>query len=195
MLNKILDANNERIKVTNLLGVGVLEPKDTLQGLPIGTVGNSPTGEVVLKVSIREGSGGGGGGGAVTIANGADTAQGTTTNAPVADNTTVADATVATGIALWKRLVNLGIAILAKLPAAGNATYVSTVTRVTGNGSIATGKLSWSITNIDSTDLQVASQVIPVGGTIGGGGYAGKTLGTAIAYTLSNGAAVVVFDT
>jgi len=61
-------------------------------------------------------------GGAVTIADGADVAEGATTNAPVADNTTVTSATAATGIGLWKRLVNLGIAILSKLPAVGTAT-------------------------------------------------------------------------
>lgn len=64
--------------------------------------------------------------GASTIADGADVAQGTTTNAPVADNTTVASATAATGIGLWKRLVNLGIAILAKLPSLGTAGTAST---------------------------------------------------------------------
>lgn len=61
------------------------------------------------------------------------TAIGTTTDAPVADNTTVASATAATGISLWKRLVNLGIAILAKQPALGTAgTASSNVLSVQG---------------------------------------------------------------
>lgn len=67
-----------------------------------------------------------GGGEAVTIANGADVAEGATTDAPVADNTTVASATAASGIGLWKRLVNLGIAILAKTPALGTQAALST---------------------------------------------------------------------
>lgn len=52
-------------------------------------------------------------GGASTIANGADVAEGSTTDAPVGDNTTVASGTAATQIALEKRLVNLLIALLA----------------------------------------------------------------------------------
>lgn len=48
-----------------------------------------------------------------TISDGANVAQGTTTDAPVGDNTTVASATAATGIGLWKRIVNLLIAMLA----------------------------------------------------------------------------------
>jgi hypothetical protein len=194
MLNKILDADNAPIKVTNLfVGAGVLNPTHTFQGLPVGTVGDAVNGEIVLKVSIREGAvGGGGGGGAATIADGADTALGTTTNAPVADNTTATSATAATGIALFKRLVNLGIAILAKQPAIG--TYVTTVTRVTTGSTIPAGVASWTITNIDSTNLTVASQAIPAGMSLSGGGYPGRLSANALAYTLSNGAAVVVYE-
>jgi len=51
-----------------------------------------------------------------------NTAMGTTTSAVVADNTTAAaSATAADGIGLWKRIVNLLIAVLAKLPALGTA--------------------------------------------------------------------------
>lgn len=60
MMNKILTAANARLLITNLFGVGKLKPTDTLDGLPLGTVGNSTTGEVVLKVSIREGASSGG---------------------------------------------------------------------------------------------------------------------------------------
>lgn len=59
--------------------------------------------------------------GATTIADGADVAEGNTTDAPVADNTTVTSATPATIIGLLKRLVNLAIANLAKLPLFGIA--------------------------------------------------------------------------
>lgn len=188
MINKILDANNETLAVTNLFGS---KTTNTLQGLPMGTVGDSPTGEIVLKVSIREGSGGGGGG-AVTVADGADTALGARANTPVGDNTTVEDATARTGISLFKRIVNLLIAILAKQPAIG--TYTTTVSRVTSNGSIPSGVASWSITNIDSTNLTVASQSIPVGMSLSGGGYPGRLSTNALAYTLSNGAALIIYE-
>jgi hypothetical protein len=52
-----------------------------------------------------------------TIADGADVAQGTTTDTPVSA-TVVQDATPKTGIGLWKGLVNIGIAIKALLPTA-----------------------------------------------------------------------------
>lgn len=192
--NKILDDNNEPLSIVNLFGTGTLVPTKTLDGLPLGTVNNDPSGEIVLKVSIREGSagGGGGGGGAATVANGADVAQGSTTDVPVADNTTLASATAATAIALFKRIVNLLIAILAKQPAV--TTYATTISRVTSNGSIPSGVASWSITNIDSTNLQVASQAIPAGMSLNGGGYPGRLSTNSLAYTLSNGAAVIVYE-
>lgn len=97
----------------------------SLSSLPLGMV----AGEVAAKVMVL----GGGGSGAVTITNGGDVAEGTTTDAPIADNTTVASATAATGIGLWKRLVNLGIAILAKQPSLGTAgTASSNVITVQG---------------------------------------------------------------
>jgi len=55
-LNKILNATNGAISLTNLFGAGVLSPVTQLEGIPIGTVGNSPSGELVVKVSIREGT-------------------------------------------------------------------------------------------------------------------------------------------
>ena len=48
MLNKILTALNAKLKVTNLFGV--MPATDTLDGLPLGTVGGSPTGELAVKV-------------------------------------------------------------------------------------------------------------------------------------------------
>ena len=55
--NKILTAANAALKVTNLYGTGTIAPSGlaTLEGLPIGTAGDSATGEMLLKVSVREG--------------------------------------------------------------------------------------------------------------------------------------------
>jgi len=115
----------------------ITQTLNTLSGLPLGTVGNSATGEVVLKVSVREGG-----------------------SAP---------------------------------PAA--TTFNSIVNVVTTGGTVPVGALSWSITNLTSTDLTVSGDTIPAGATVGGGGYgASSTLATAITYTLSTGSAIVVYD-
>jgi len=136
MINKILDDANEPITVTNLFGVGVLAPTKTLQGVPIGTVGDAVDGELVLKVSIREGD-------------------------------------------------------LGSTP----GTYVPTVAVVTGNGNVPIGSISWSVTNIDSTNLTVGGAAIPIGATVGGGGYGvNSTLNANLAYTLSNGSALVIHE-
>lgn len=94
--------------------------------------------------------------GGITVANGADTAEGTTTDAPVADNTTVASATAATGVALWKRLVNIGIAILAKLPVATAVTPHFKTLGASGSQVIPIGARGYLVTFMTGT------------GTIGG---------------------------
>lgn len=136
MQNKILTALNAALKVTNLFGSNVA-PKDTLSGLPLGTPSDSTTGEIGVKVIVISG-GGGGGGGAVTIANGADSAQGTTTDAP---STAVEDATARTGISLWKgiknylRLLTVGAANGAVTRLTANAGGTTTLaTRATRRG-------------------------------------------------------------
>lgn len=96
MENQILDASNNTLSVTNLFASN--NPTTALGAPPLGAVGDSATGEVGLKVIP------------VGTAATANTAIGTTTDAPVADNTTVTSATAATGIALWKRIINLIIA-------------------------------------------------------------------------------------
>ena len=80
MNNPIFNATNKPIKVTNPFStVGIT--MDTLSGLPLGTVGNSATGEIGLKVISLSG---GGGGGASTIADGADVTEGAIADAVVA---------------------------------------------------------------------------------------------------------------
>jgi hypothetical protein len=49
--NKILNAANDPIVVTTLLANNSVS---TLDGVPLGTVGDTTTGELVLKVSVRE---------------------------------------------------------------------------------------------------------------------------------------------
>lgn len=58
MKSYILAANNTALKVTNLFGSGILSGTDTIEGLPVGTIGNSATGELIVKVSVRENLGG-----------------------------------------------------------------------------------------------------------------------------------------
>lgn len=48
-MNPILDANNESVDISNLFGI---LPANTLKGLPLGAIGDSPLGEVFLKVGI-----------------------------------------------------------------------------------------------------------------------------------------------
>lgn len=55
MQNKILTASNASLKVTNLEGAA---DSATLNGLPLGSVEDSPTGEVALKVIAVGGEGG-----------------------------------------------------------------------------------------------------------------------------------------
>lgn len=76
---------------------------------------------------------------------GAATPEGATTDAPLADNTTAESATARTGVSLWKRVVNLGIAILAKLPAFGTAgTASANVLTVQGVASMTAVKTDGS---------------------------------------------------
>lgn len=77
------------------------------------TVPVSPTNPLPVAV-ISGGGGGGGGGGAVTVADGADVTQGTTTNAAYADTTGAAATTVIGGL---KGLFVALAAMSAKLPA------------------------------------------------------------------------------
>ena len=70
------------------------------------TIPVSPTNP--LPVAVISGGGGGGGGGAVTVADGADVAQGTTTNAAYADTTGAASGTIVSILkGLFLRLAGL----------------------------------------------------------------------------------------
>lgn len=173
-IQRILDSSNDKLTAT-VLGKSV----SGLDGAPLGVV----AGEVAAKVMVI---GAGAGGGAATIADGADVAQGTTTNAPVADNTTVASATAATGIALWKRIVNLLIAILAKTSPTLAVTASGSLVSV--SGSVVSGARYVDMlfsSDFDGTVLGVAM----LGSAITG--YSFPVIGEhtygAISYTISAG--------
>lgn len=54
--NKILTALNAALKITNLFGGGTAcPPTDVLEGLPLGTPADSPSGEVGVKVHVVSG--------------------------------------------------------------------------------------------------------------------------------------------
>lgn len=74
-----------------------------------------------------------------------------------------------------------------------NDQFTSTVQNDTDGGSVPTGVLSWSITALSGT-VTVQGQSLPVGATVGGGGYTGKTSSAAIPYTVAGGAALVSYD-
>lgn len=107
-----------------------------------------------------------GGGGPVTIANGADVAQGSTTDSPAATPTS---GTAATEIALLKALVN---AMIAATPAGelhigevgSNATAITNAL-ITSNNTVTTGKALGP--------LQTVAGAVRVSGSIGASGTSG----------------------
>lgn len=116
------------------------------------------------------GSGGGGGGGAVTVANGADVAEGATTDAESASGN-------GSVIALLKRIRTQVTAILAKQPALGTAGSSSTdVITVQGIASGTAQAVSGTVTaNAGTgtlavsgplTDTQLRAVAVPVSGTV-----------------------------
>jgi len=77
----------------------------------------------------------------------------------------------------------------------GTATqYASTVTNATGDGSIPQGVLGWSVTALSGT-VAVEGATLPVGATVGGGGYDSAVSSVTINYTIAAGSALVVYDT
>jgi len=76
----------------------------------------------------------------------------------------------------------------------GSDQYTSAPALVTASGSIPAGVLGWSITAISGT-VTVNGTSLANGNTVRGGGYGGRTLKTAIAYTITAGSAMVSTDT
>jgi|GEM_PF-1319682 len=89
---------------------GKLRGLVTLFATLLGRLPAALTASGNLKVSVEEG---GAGGGAVTVADGADVAEGTTTDA-AASSAVAEDATARTGISLWKGIKNVLLLINAK---------------------------------------------------------------------------------
>ncbi len=73
--------------------------------------------------------------------------------------------------------------------------YTSSPGLTTSSGSIPAGVLGWSFTVVSGTVTFNGSGTLPVGATFSGGGYDGRTLGTAIPYTIAAGSAIVTYDT
>jgi hypothetical protein len=72
--------------------------------------------------------------------------------------------------------------------------YTSSFTHATGNGTVPAGVLGWSVTAVSGT-VTVQGQSLPTGATVRGGGYGGRTLTAAIAYTVAGpGVALVTYD-
>jgi len=76
----------------------------------------------------------------------------------------------------------------------GSDEYTSAPALVVASGSIPAGVLAWSITAISGTVI-VNGTSLANGNTVRGGGYGGRTLKTAIAYTIAAGSALVSYDT
>lgn len=89
-------------------------------------------------------------------------------------------------------------ALLGILTAVGGGTtddqFTSTVDNASASGSIPAGVLGWSVTALTGT-VTVAGEALPVGATVSGGGYLGKTTTAAIPYTIAAGTALIVYDT
>jgi len=86
---------------------------------------------------------------------------GTTLDTVVGDNTTpAASATAASGISLWKRIVNLLIAVLAKLPLVGTAGTASanvvTVQGIAGGTTLPVTEASAAAIAADTNELTAA---------------------------------------
>jgi len=90
-------------------------------------------------------------------------------------------------------------ALLAVVAATGGDTgsdeYTSNPSVVTASGSFPVGALGWSITALSGT-VTINGTTLPVGSTITGGGYGGRTLKTAIAYTIAAASSAAInYDT
>lgn len=75
----------------------------------------------------------------------------------------------------------------------GSDEFTSNPQLVTTSGSIPAGVLGWSITAVSGT-VTINGQALSVGQTVRGGGYGGKTLKTAVPYTIAAGSALISTD-
>lgn len=73
-------------------------------------------------------------------------------------------------------------------------TFTSSAGLVTSSGNIPAGVLGWSVTAVSGTVTVTGGAAIPVGASVGGGGYSGYVTQAAIAYTIAAGSAIVAYD-
>lgn len=76
----------------------------------------------------------------------------------------------------------------------GSDQFVSNPQLVTSSGSIAAGVLGWSATAVSGT-ITVNGSALAIGQTVRGGGYGGRTMATAIPYTVTAGSLLITTDT
>lgn len=72
-------------------------------------------------------------------------------------------------------------------------TFVSNPQIVTASGSIPAGVKSWSFGVISGT-VTLNGATIPIGAVVSGGGYAGFTMGSPLAYTITGGSVLLSYD-
>lgn len=79
-------------------------------------------------------------------------------------------------------------------PPTASGSFDTTVLEATSSGSVPAGVLSWSITAKSGT-ITVGGQAMATGETVGGGGYDGYVMASAMAYTVAGGGSCkVVYD-
>lgn len=77
----------------------------------------------------------------------------------------------------------------------GSDEYTSNPSVATASGSFPVGALGWSITALTGT-VTIGGTTLPAGATITGGGYGGRTLKTAVAYTIAAASSAAInYDT
>lgn len=73
--------------------------------------------------------------------------------------------------------------------------FTSTTLNDAASGSIPAGVLAWSASAISGT-ITVNGAALPVGASVGGGGYVGRVSSAAIPYTVAGGGSVLIsYDT
>jgi len=87
----------------------------------------------------------------------------------------------------------VGLKVIDIAGGSGASNYTSNIVTATSNGNVPSGVYGWSITAISGT-VTVGGQSLPVGASVGGGGYGGATSLTQVAYTVSGGSALISYD-
>ncbi len=79
-------------------------------------------------------------------------------------------------------------------PPPSGGTFGTVIALATTSGTIPAPVLGWSVTAVSGT-VTVGGASVPVGASVGGGGYAGYVSANDLAYTISAGSALIVYET